>query len=549
MIHGSRTLSGALVVGVLIGIGGGVYRLQTHSGNEDRPPYAAATVLPADAKKSGRSYSAEGLVTEIAGIKSAELRDHLTQIYVASEYKLLWSDSKAAMRRLAAADDFLAILVAHGVNPAPLEAATTHVRTAHTYDEAIVADVRMTATLLRLTEGQRLGFVPAKELGSWNIAPDDANVAAAFAESVSQGKMETFFEKLAPSHPQYRALAAALSRYRGIADTGGWPEVPGDSEVLLEEDKRLPLLVERLTAEGYLGGRKSPDAKAIVEAVKTYQARNGLEPDGRIGHGTLAALNVPVEERIEQIVANLERWRHMRHEMPDDYVVVNAAEQSVVVIRDGKEDLRLRTAVGTERHATPVLEATLTAVTFNPAWHVPTSIITNEILPKLDEEPSYLIDQEMEVVGGSWEDPKSLQLRQRPGARNALGFIKFEMQNQWNIYLHDTPGRSLFAKQDRFFSHGCVRVDQPQDLAQTLLTGWNANRIQQVIADGMTKSVKLEKPLPVFVLYWTVFADHEGHIHFRKDAYGRDVKVTAAFKQRGLELPPLQNIEVVEAKN
>ena len=480
------------------------------------------------------------LQTAIAAIEQPALRADLEKVYAASAYRPLWTRDRAGRKRLDAVDDLGESLLAQGLSDAFLKAPRTGLSSADTSEARAKAEIQMSATVLRAAHGQRFGFISAKTLG-WNLAADEADIAGSLGKAAAENKLAQYFETLTPRHPQVKALKDALVQYREIAASGGWEPVPGDKPIELAGDVRLPALKARLAAEGYM--LASADDAAVLEAVKVFQKRNGLAPDGRIGKGTLAALNVPVEDRIDQIAANLERWRHMRHAEPEVYVVANIADQTVAVIRDGREDLRLRTVVGTRRHATPMLEATMTAVTMNPPWEIPTSIITNEIIPKLNKEPDYLIVNDMEVVSGNWENPRSLRVRQRPGAGNALGQMKFQMQNQWNIYLHDTPSRSFFAKDDRYFSHGCVRVDQPQELAVNLLKNTSVEEINADIASGETRTVKLEKPLPVFVLYWTVFADKNGDINFRRDFYGRDSQTANALAGAGLLERPAEVVQ------
>lgn len=471
------------------------------------------------------------LQTAIAAIEQPGLRADLEKMYTATGYRPLWTRDRAGRKRLDAVDDFRETLSAQGLSATFLTSPRAGLTSANTSEARAKAEIQMSAAVLRAAQGQRFGFIPAKTLG-WTLAADEADVAGSLGQAASENKLANYFESLTPRHPQFTALKEALVQYRQIAASGGWERVQGDKPVELTGDARLPALKARLAAEGYMAA--SADDSALLEAVKLFQARNGLEPDGRIGKGTLAALNVPVEDRIDQIAANLERWRHMRHAEPETYVVANIADQTVAVIRDGREDLRLRTVVGTRRHATPMMEVTLTAVTMNPPWEIPTSIITNEILPKLDKDPNYLIDNDMEVVSGSWENPRSLRIRQRPGAGNALGHMKFQMQNQWNIYLHDTPSRSFFAKDDRYFSHGCVRVHQPQELAVNLLKNTSVEDINADIASGETRTVKLDKSLPVFVLYWSVFTGKDGNINFRRDFYERDFQTANALAGAGL---------------
>ncbi len=471
------------------------------------------------------------LQTAIAAIEQPMLRADLEKLYAASEYRPLWTRDRTGRKRLDAVDDLGHSLLAQGLSAAFLATPRTGLISADTNEARAKAELQMSAAVLRAAHGQRFGFISSKTLG-WNLAADEADLAGSLGEAAAENNLAEYFETLTPRHPQFKALKDGLVRYRQIAASGGWEPVPGDKPIELSGDTRLPALKARLAAEGYMSA--AADDSALLEAVKVFQKRNGLGTDGRIGKGTLAALNVPVEDRIDQIAANLERWRHMRHAEPEAYVVANIADQSVAVIRDGREDLRLRTVVGTRRHATPMLEATVTAVTMNPPWVIPISIITNEILPKLNKDPNYLIENDMEVVSGNWENPRSLRVRQRPGAGNALGHMKFQMQNRWNIYLHDTPSRAFFAKDDRHLSHGCIRVDQPHELAINLLKDTSVEDINAAIASGETRTVKLEKPLPVFVLYWSVFADKNGDINFRRDFYERDSQTANALAGVGL---------------
>ncbi|MGE4063040.1 MAG: murein L,D-transpeptidase [Rhodospirillaceae bacterium] len=481
------------------------------------------------------------LQTAIAAFKPSDLRADLEKMYAESDYRPFWTSDRAGRKRLAAVDTIAASLSEQGLNPSFLTTAKAALANARTDAERETAELGMSAAVLRAAKGQRFGFISAGALG-WNLAPDQGEVAAYLGEAISRHGLADYFESLKPRHPQFAALTEGLAKYRDIAAAGGWASIPADKEIKFgEADPRLPALRARLAAEGYISADAGDDV--LPDAVKAFQARNGLNADGRAGRGTLAALNVPVEARIGQITANLERWRHMRHEEPDAYVIANAADQTVAVVRNGREELRLRTVVGARKHATPILEAKMTGVTLNPPWEIPTSIITNEIIPKLEEDPYYLEDSNMEVVSGNWDNPKSLRVRQRPGTGNALGFMKFQMQNQWNIYLHDTPSRSLFAKDDRTFSHGCVRVQHPEELA-ALLTGKSIDELNEGIASGETRTIPLQKALPVFVLYWTAFTDRDGEFNFRRDAYDRDKETLSKLAEAGLYPPSRPVAEV-----
>ncbi len=526
----NKPLVFALAAGFAFATGVGIFTLTRTSGDPSSYVQSVPT-SPGVSRDNAVPAEYGALQSAVAAVHDPSLRADLEKIYAIAAYRPLWENDRGGRKRLKALDPVVRSLNAQGLDAHFISEAKNDLATSDSVEARQQADLALTAAVLRAARGQRFGFIDAKSLG-WHIASDESDVATHLGEALSGNDLAEFFDGLAPQDPQFRVLTDALNRYRAIADAGGWAPIPGNQEIDFAGDSRISTLRARLVAEGYVAA--NADTNTVIEALKVYQSRNGLEPDGRAGRATLAALNVPIEERIGQIVANLERRRHMRHNMPDDYIVANIADQTVTVIRSHKDDLRLRTVVGSRRHATPMIEATMTAVTLNPPWHVPTSIITREILPKLDADPQYLEDNNMHVVAGSWDDPKSLRVRQNPGPGNSLGHVKFEMQNQWNIYLHDTPSRSLFEKPDRYFSHGCVRVDQPEELAQTLLSGHSVADLKDIIASGETRTLSLENPLPVLVLYWSVFADVEGRLQFRRDAYARDSQTVSALAMAGL---------------
>jgi murein L,D-transpeptidase YcbB/YkuD len=533
----NRKYIGALALGGVVTAGALALVLSQTPHKADFAPVAPQAAAPTREAPASAADAATPLQEAISNVAQPGLRADLEKLYAESEYRPLWTDNKAGRRRLEAVENISRTLDMQGLDSSFLTSAKTKVLGATTKEERLQAELAMSAAILRAAYGQRLGFVSSKTLG-WNLEADTAEIAAFVGEAAAKGRLAEHFTTLQPPHPQFKALTEALATYRQIAASGGWPAIPSEKEIDFGGDTRLPALRDRLAAEGYLS--PNADDAALLEAVKLFQSRNGLTPDGRAGKGTLAALNVPVEQRIDQIVANLERWRHVRHQEPEAYVVANIADQTVAVIRNGNEDLRLRTVVGSRKHATPILEAKLTAVTLNPPWEIPTSIITNEIIPKLDIEPYYLEDNGMHVVSGNWDNPKSLRIRQAPGAGNSLGHMKFQMQNEWNIYLHDTPSRALFAKDERTFSHGCVRVQDPQELAANLLSGMSVEDLNDGIASGETRTIKLEKALPVFVMYWSVFTDKDGHLNFRRDVYDRDSETAAALSDAGVLLPASQ---------
>jgi murein L,D-transpeptidase YcbB/YkuD len=282
----------------------------------------------------------------------------------------------------------------------------------------------------------------------------------------------------------------------------------------------------------------------LVAAVQAFQARHGLEIDGIAGNQTMIALNVAVEDRIEALVIAMERWRWMPDDLGTNHLMVNIAGFDLRFVRDGALADRMAVVVGKPYHKTPVFSDQVRTIEFNPYWNVPSSIAVKEELPKLRSNPGRLAAQGFEAVHGDRVIPVNavnwsrygpgnfpFQLRQRPGPRNALGQVKFLFPNQFNVYLHDTPARSLFSEPERAFSHGCIRLSRPIDLAEEVLAlqgGWSRQRIDGVLASGQRTVINVETPLPVHITYFTAWVDN-GQANFRSDIYEQDEKLVAAF--------------------
>jgi murein L,D-transpeptidase YcbB/YkuD len=409
--------------------------------------------------------------------------------------------------------------------------------------------VTVAAAVARVLAGR------AGQRGELFVYPRDTDPHRLLAKATAAEDIGLYLATLAPDSREYRRLKHALSAYRVLARKGGWQALPG-GETLKPgmSDPRVPLLRERLIQLGDLaptivvGELTLFYDDSLVQAVKRFQYRHGLDQDGAVGKQTLAALNVPVEARIAQMLLNLERRRWMAEDRPGSYIFVNLADFELKVVDGERTILDTRVVVGTPYHRTPVFSGEMTYLELNPYWNVPPSIARKEILPKIKQDVSYLAQQNMRVFSG-WDgaaselDPTAInwlavspgsfpyKLRQDPGEGNALGRIKFMFPNRFNVYLHDTPSRALFQRTVRSFSHGCIRVQHPQALAELLLRDdpdWTPERIKAAIASGERRVVTLNNPMPVYITYLTAWVNKDGSVHFRDDIYGRDKRLAQA---------------------
>lgn len=425
--------------------------------------------------------------------------------------------------------------------------------------ERAALDIMLTDSVIRLGYHQRFGKVNPVDLDPvWNFDRDlnGRDPATVLQEAIDAESLTRFLAELFPRGPLYMALRDALGKYRRIAADGGWPQTP-DGATLKPgaEDVRVAMLALRLAVTGDLADVSVASTtlynKTIEAGIRVFQGRHGLDVGGVVGPATLRALNVTVEQRIEQLRLNLERTRWVMHRIEDDFVIVNIAGFKAYLVRDRQIVWNAKVQVGAPFHKSPVFRSELKYVVFKPTWTVPYSIATREMLPKIKADPTYFDTRDFDVKdrAGNLVDPASIDWSQlsrrnfgytfvqRAGPGNALGQVKFIFPNKFSVYLHDTPSKALFGKAERAFSHGCIRVEHPFEFAEVLLEseGWDRARIDAIVE---TKSVYLSKPLPVFLLYWTAEVDDEGVVHFFTDVYERDEKVAKALAAPfAMELP------------
>lgn len=355
---------------------------------------------------------------------------------------------------------------------------------------------------------------------AWCGPPATIDSAAVLQAALDHGTIEESLASLAVRHEGYLRLRAALASHRQLAASGGWHLVPAGKTLRRgDEDPRVIDLRKRLS---------SPNENAAFDAeleelVRHFQSHHGITVDGVVGPETLRELNVSAADRARQIAVNMERWRWMPENLGPSYILVNIAAFRLDVIEGDHSALTMKTVVGKELTRTPFFAAKIEEVIVNPWWNVPDSIAAKELWPRQRADSSYLARNHMMVSGG--------RIRQRPGPWNALGRLKFDMPNGYDVYLHDTPAKSLFERPFRAFSHGCIRLERPVDLALYLLRDqpqWTAGAIDAAIESGSERSIRLTSPQPVYVLYWTAWVGDDGHMEFHRDHYERDERLAIA---------------------
>ena len=475
----------------------------------------------------------------------------IPEFYAARGFRPAWGrpeQTQALMRLVAASRD-------HGLDPADYHAVALD-RPAAPGAEGIAArDLLLTDALVRLAYHLRFGKANPRELyPDWSFSRSLGAIdpVPALEAAIAAPSLEAAVEAYAPRLQLYRGLREALVRYRAIEAAGGWPRVPpGPTLEAGMQGPRVAALRARLAASGDLeaGAAAEPDRfdAALEAAVRRFQARHALDPDGAVGRRTLAALDVGVAARVDQLRVNLERLRWVAQDLAGDYLVVDIAGFSARLYLGDRIAWASRAVVGRPYRKTPVFRATLHEVVLNPSWTVPPTILREDVLPKLAADPAYLEREHMQVVDASgrpvdaagidWSRYRSggfpHQIVEAPGPDNPLGRMKFMLPNPYSVYLHDTPARRLFDQPERAFSSGCIRLEQPLALAVLLLDDperWPAEAVRATIDTGQTRSIGVKRRLPVLVLYFTAEAQADGAVQFRPDLYGRDARVAAALR-------------------
>lgn len=419
--------------------------------------------------------------------------------------------------------------------------------------ERAALDQLLTDSIIRLGYHLRFGKVdPAKLDPNWNSSRSlvGEDPAVTIQAAIDAPSLREFASRVIPRVFLYERFKKALAEYRQLEANGGWPSVPAGAALKAGmDDERVPALVARLEVTGDLSADQASGVagtlydETVAAGVQRFQTRHGLGADGVVGAATLAALNVPVGARIDQLRANLERARWVLYDPESEFLVVNIAGFQLYLVRRGEVVYRTRVQVGRPYRQTPIFKAEMTYLVVNPTWTVPPTIFRNDILPQLRRDSAYLATRNIDLfdsasapVDASTVDWSArsfpYRLVQRPGADNALGRIKFMFPNEHAVYLHDTPSRDLFERDSRAFSSGCIRVENPFELAEVVLgRSGTRERLDAIVASGRTETIFLPKPMTVMLLYWTAEVDAAGRVAFFPDVYQRDPAVIAALAE------------------
>ncbi len=487
----------------------------------------------------------------------------LPKVYTENEFFPLWMKHYDSVARVDEMIDFIAEAEFHGLNPDDYhlrELKALRVEAEENkqlfFDADFVTrlDIFLSDAFFALASHIYYGKTDSDSLNSiWDI-PRDKNkqpfdkhlMSILKGNSIAEG-----FRRFYSPHPGYEGMVSEAKRLKGKIGEDFTVDVelvrsikPGDSL------DAMALIKSKLAFLGFY----EPDTlfnpflydKKSVAAVKQLQKQFGFNRDGVIGRHTLKALNVPVKSRIQQLYVNMERLRWMPDSLEPVYIMVNIADFHLDVIEGNDTLLSMRTIVGKDARKTPVFHSQITYLVLSPSWHIPPTIQKNDVIPAVMKNISYLDEKQMLVYDskGRIVDPASVNwkkkgmkysIKQKPGAHNSLGKVKFMFPNKYNIYLHDTPSRSLFARDQRTFSSGCIRVEKPLDLAALLLSDkeeWNFDKISQAMNAGNEKTVVLNKKIGVYIYYLTAWSTPAGEINYRTDIYDRDKAISESLKNK-----------------
>lgn len=508
--------------------------------------------------------------------------DWLSQFYHDSNYRPVWTESRRARKRLAAYLELLDASSTLGFDPEVY--GLSYLRKLEDRlgkDNRARLELEASRSFAEFALDTRNGRIsPRIDFTQDELAGRDRDKASLLKGVRESKSPKKFIAALRRDNPAQARLIQALANYTRLQRDGGWKTINIETDLLEVGDTGpgVERIAERLRAEGFFKadvaykeikpeGAASTDPApaetasetttpvalydtALSEAVEAFQVSRGIEPDGIVGANTLERMNVPVEALIENIRLNLERARWLPQDFADRHVLVNIAAYSAGLYENERLQSKIRTVVGKYHQQTPVFAGSMSYIVANPYWNIPESIVRNEIVPKMQEDGSYLTRKNMEIVSG-WEDepeiidpeninwadlpePLGFRIRQRPGESNSLGLVKFMFPNDYSVYLHDTPADALFDETKRAFSHGCIRLADPMKFAGWVLEEtqeYDRKRVEEIITEGEQTVIQLDEEIPVYITYFTAWAEKNGTVFFFDDVYKRDTKLKNAIER------------------
>lgn len=488
--------------------------------------------------------------------EAASKSKDISEYYRATGYKPLFTDSsararsrrQALLRALQSAPD-------HGIAPFDTALLQANMRAIKSDRDLGRAEVAMAQLFLDYARDMQTGQLVPSRIDSGIVRQVQYRDAVSLLNNFAKSSPNAYLKKLIPTSPEYTRLLKEKLILEGTLGNGGWgPKVAGSKLEPGQSNANVVALRNRLVAMGYMKRSATTVYDASLQkAVQEFQTRHGLSADGVVGSGTLNEINVTPEQRLTSVYVSLERERWTNFARGKRHVLVNITDFSAQIIDDGKVTFETRSVVGAKARdrQTPEFSDVMEHLVINPTWHVPRSIAVKEYLPMMKKNPGAaghlrLVDSRGRTVSRENIDFNSysannfpFNIKQPPSRSNALGLVKFIFPNKYNIYLHDTPAKSLFGREARAFSHGCVRLKDPFDFAYALLAKQSDNPVelfQSRLKSGVESVVPLKTQVPVHLIYRTAVAMPKGGMEYRRDVYGRDAKIWAALVKKGVQL-------------